>query len=145
MHRLLREKHTGHRVFAIQYGFKPLHGRLSDHMKDLVRKRLEIVDKPDSVEVAGINRAIAGPSNPKCCATRLRACALLKEIAFHTWMRDDESASLRHGRQSLSVETGLRIGEDDAFRGKRIIKNRPSREGRPVLVGHETFLPLSIA
>lgn len=50
---LIRDMRKTHRVFAKKYGFNPLHGRLSDHMKRLIRARMEMVDNADSVEVAG--------------------------------------------------------------------------------------------
>jgi hypothetical protein len=51
---LLRGYRKMHQKFAKKYGFNPLHGKLSDHMKGLLRDQLSLVDSADVVEIAGM-------------------------------------------------------------------------------------------
>jgi hypothetical protein len=51
---LLRGYRKMHRNFAMKYGFNPLHGKLSEHMKGLLRDQLSLVDTADVVEIAGM-------------------------------------------------------------------------------------------
>jgi hypothetical protein len=51
---LLRGYRKMHRTFAKKYGFNPLYGKLSNHMKGLLRDQLSLVDSADGVEIAGM-------------------------------------------------------------------------------------------